>query len=97
MSDFLRGTKTQDMHTDVNFKLSKGIYKVSKVLKKYLIQKQLFIVKKQTKIPKWTGDKQGIAYQWEKLKLGLLKKAYEQISKSSFGKGLGHGFRHWRS
>lgn len=52
MSDFFRGTKPQDMHRDVNFKLSKEIYKVSKVLKKYLIQKQLFIVKKQTKIPK---------------------------------------------
>lgn len=58
------------MYTDVNFKLSKGIHKVSKVLKKYLIQKQLFIVKNQTKIPKLTGDKQGIAYQWEKLMVG---------------------------
>lgn len=45
MSDFLGGTKTQDMHTDVNFKLSKGVYEVSKVFKKYLIQKQLFMVK----------------------------------------------------
>lgn len=39
------------MHTDVNFKMSKGIYEVSKVLKKYLIQKELFIVKNKPKSP----------------------------------------------
>lgn len=39
------------MHTDVNFKLNKGICEVSKVLKKYLIQKELFIVKNKPKSP----------------------------------------------
>lgn len=70
MSDFLRGTKTRDMHTDVNFKLSKGINGVSslkKILDPETTLKNSFMVKNQTKIPQWTGDKQGIACQWEKL------------------------------
>lgn len=54
MSDFLRGTKTRDMHTDVNFKLSKGINEVSslkKILDPETTLKNSFMVKNQTKIP----------------------------------------------